>query len=273
MLNCNNRINDELRNINYWMKVNELSLNVKKSKFMVFHNIGKKVDLPDVFMDDTRIEAVNSFNFLGLTLDHHINWTDHLTKISNKISQAVGILNKLKYFLPTHIKLMIYNSLILPHINFGILNWGFKLNRIEKLQKKALRWITCSNYNAHTDPLFKELKVLKVKDIFTQMKLKCYHKFTNKNLPNKLLSLPFKSRQEIHSYSTRGSGELFVNRVNTTRAKQSLKYDIPVVVNNTPKNITDKFHTHSLQGFGNYIKNEFLKSYQSVCSILNCYVC
>ena len=73
----------------------------------------------------------------------------------------------------------IYNSLILSHINYGILLWGSKSAKLDKLQKKAIRILSCSKYNAHTDPLFKKthLKVLKISDIFTFSKLKFYYKY------------------------------------------------------------------------------------------------
>ncbi len=47
-------------------------------------------------IDDISIERVAEFNFLGLTLDEHLTWKCHLNKISNKISQCIGILNRLK---------------------------------------------------------------------------------------------------------------------------------------------------------------------------------
>ena len=69
-----------------------------------------------------------------------------------------------------------YNSIILPHINYGILAWGYQTQRIFILQKKAIRIITLSKYNAHTAPIYKELKLLKVSDIYKLQKLKFYHK-------------------------------------------------------------------------------------------------
>ncbi len=88
-----------------------------------------------------QIERVYEFNFLGLTINEHLNWRDHIDKISNKISKTIGILNKLKHFLPKQAKLHIYNSLILSHLNFGILAWGYHCNRIYKLQKKILYYL------------------------------------------------------------------------------------------------------------------------------------
>ncbi len=77
----------------------------------------------------------------------------------------MDILNKLKYFLNLNVKVLIYNSLILSHLNFCILAWGYKCDRIIKVQKKIVRILSLSKYNAHTDPLFKTHKLLKVQDI------------------------------------------------------------------------------------------------------------
>ena len=57
--------------------------------------------------------------------------------------------------------------------------------------KSYKRKSTCSKYNAHTEPLFKELKLLKIKDIFTLAKLKFAHKFINNKLRDKLMGIPF----------------------------------------------------------------------------------
>ena len=117
-------INEELAKIDEWLKLNKLSLNVKKSKFMLFH-------MP-----------------------------------CNKISRTVGLINRLKNYIPENALLTIYNTLIIPHLNYGILTWGFISNRIMKIQKKAVRSITLSKYNAHTEPIFKTLKLLKINVIF-----------------------------------------------------------------------------------------------------------
>ena len=87
-------------------------------------------------IDNTVIECVDSFNFLGIYLDKYMNWKRHTDYIASKISKSIGILNRLKHILPTEIKIMIYNSLILSHINYGILMWGYHSDRLYKLQKK-----------------------------------------------------------------------------------------------------------------------------------------
>ncbi len=92
----------------------------------------------------------------------------------------------LKHFLPLKTKVLIYNSLIVLYINYGLLIWGFACDKIVKLQKKAIKIISVSKYNAHTDAIFKQLYLLKVSDIFKLQKLKFYYKLRNRQLPHYL---------------------------------------------------------------------------------------
>ena len=85
-------------------------------------------------------------------MDEHLNWKSHFEQISNNCSKTIGVLNKLKYFLPLTVKLILHNSLILPHLNYGIMICWYKCDRINKLQKKAIRIVSLSKYNAHTEP-------------------------------------------------------------------------------------------------------------------------
>ena len=140
-------INLELRKIYDW-----LCVNVAKTKYMIFHYKQREIShiIPDLEINNHKIERVNEFNFLGTIFDENLNWNQHIQKISNTISRTLELLNRLKHTLPLSALKLLYNSLILPHLQYGILTWGFNHNRLFKLQKRAMRIITCSKYNAHT---------------------------------------------------------------------------------------------------------------------------
>ena len=179
-------ISNELNKIYLWLNANRLSLNFEKKKYMIFQRQHKKARTLslDIKINDYSVEQVEEFDFLGLTINSNLNWTSHINKISTKISRAIGIINKLKHFLPLHTLKTIYNTLVSPHIYFCITAWGFNLKRILKLQKKAIRVISLSKYNSHTDPLFKQLSILRVDHIFQCQCLKLYHKITNNKAPS-----------------------------------------------------------------------------------------
>ena len=219
-------INSELNKIADWLVVNKLSLNVQKTKFMIFHYRQRVItenDIPCLVINNTLIERVTEFNFLGLTVNEYMNWNSHVQKIANKISRTLGVMNRLKRYLPISAMKLMYDSLILSHLQFGITNWGFEWDRISKLQKRALRIMTNSRYNAHTEPLLKQLHLLNVKDIFDVQCMKFWYKFVNKKLPNYFRDM-FKYNHEVHNIGTRSHDRLHLYPTRTSVTSWDIIY-------------------------------------------------
>ena len=240
---------------------------------MIFHTVNKRIPKLTLEIENTTIEQVSEFNFLGITLDEHVKWNKHIDKIANKISRNIGIINSMKHFLPIGTKTLIYNSLIVSHINYGLMLWGYSCGRIEKLQKKVVRIISLSKYNAHTEPILKHLKLLKISDILKLQTLKLYYKFKHELLPTRLMNLPFLHNYEVHTHNTRGRAKIHLPKPAHVFATKSVRYNLPIVVNNTTSEILDKIETHSLLGFAGYIKHQYLNSYEDTCTLVHCYVC
>ena len=152
---------------------------------MIFHHTPRNIKnmIPQLNLNEVIIKRVIDFNFLGLTIDQHLTWNGHVQKISNKISRSLGIMCKLKQFLPQNILRFLYKSLILPHLQYCVLSRGFKSDRLFKLQKRAVRIIACSKYNVHTEPLLKSLNLLKIEDIMKTKALKLYYRHKRNELP------------------------------------------------------------------------------------------
>ena len=119
----------ELNKVTDWLKINKLSLKVNKTKAMVFHMPQKKVINGTII-----VEFVDNFVFLGIQINKHLNWNHHNTDVANKIVKTVGILNILKRDLPLNVLRIMYNSLILPHLNYGILLWGHQAKQTKQRQ-------------------------------------------------------------------------------------------------------------------------------------------
>ena len=136
---------------------------------MLFYTPGRNLQIPNPDINNIKLECFDSLNLSGIILDKHLTWKKHIHLIANKISRTVGIINRLKNYIPENALLTIYNTLIIPHLNYGILTRGFNSDRILKIQKKAVRSITLSKYNAHTEPIFKTLKLLKINFIFKML--------------------------------------------------------------------------------------------------------
>ncbi len=144
--------------------------------------------------------------------------------------------------------MIIYNSLILFHLNYCILVWGYRCERITKLQKRIVRILSLSKYNSHTDPIFKTLKLLKVYDIIKLQELKFYYKYENNLLPHYLQCLPF--QLNTNSHRTRSQNK-------NVQWRSLIKFIVIVYK----------------QGLTGYVKQSLLQFYQQSCTILNCYIC
>lgn len=268
------QINSELQKIFDWLSLNKLSLNVKKTKMMVFHNRQRNIKnmIPKLTIDGIPIEYVRNFNFLGIVLDEHMTWNPHTNKVACTIARTIGTLKRLKRFLPQSILKTLYNSLILPHLSYGILTWGTKSSRLVKLQKYAVRTITNSKYNAHTEPIFKKLKLLKIQDLYKSSALKFYFKYKNDMVPSyfkEMFTVPYHS----HNYGTRNRDQARLQQSKTALTETSLRFYIPRLILSIPNNILDKINTHSLHGFSTYVKRYLIDLYQSQCFLQNCYIC
>jgi hypothetical protein len=268
-----NNLNNELINVSEWLKLNKLSLNINKTKCMLFHHANKVISRPVLKIDDTELEYVDNFCFLGIILDVNLSWKGHVDSISKKLAKIIGIMTKLKHFLPQPTLKIMYDSLIGSHLNYGIKCWGFNCKSLEKLQKKAVQVIANSKYNAHSEPLFKKLGILSIKDILKKKMYKFYFKLSNLNLPNYFMDSTWVVAQcQTHNYNTRNNNYK-VPRIHHKFAENCLRYRLPILLNEGVVCITDKVNTHSESGFSIYIKKYLLSLYKLQCEIENCYIC
>ena len=226
----------------------------------------------DLQITGVRLERTTEFDFLGLIINEKLSWNAHLNKISNKIARIIGIIKRLHYFLPKCTLLLIYNSLFLPHANYSILAWGFACDRILKLQKSAIRLISSAQYNAHTDPLFKTLKILKVTDLFKLKSLKFFFRYSKNELPGYFDNM-FTSIPSTHNYPTRYRDVPRYAIPRHASTEKCIRHSITKLIQNSPMTVTSKIHTHSYSGFSQYVKNFYISQYSETCSIPNCFAC
>ena len=196
--------------------------------------------------------------------------------------------------MPTHILTIIYNSLFLSHISYGITSWGFNMcTRISKLQKKVIRFLTNSKFNSHTAPLFKQLGLLKAADIFKLACFKLLYKYENSKLPSyfngmfvlqhdnvvirprRIHRTPqrFNSTEAILPYNNVCNFK--IKHTNSKFCRLCIRYKIPELIkdNYLPKIVLEKMDTHSYAGFTKYAKTYTISKYKTTCKIRNCYVC
>ena len=135
------RMNAELIKVMDWINANKLSLNIEKTKCMVFHTKGRDVSSHvDVTICNKIINRVSYVKFLGVTIDSTLSWSQHVRITKTKIAKGIGMLVKAKKFLCKSTLIAIYNSFLYPHLLYGIEVWGRAsrcyIDSLFKMQKR-----------------------------------------------------------------------------------------------------------------------------------------
>ena len=219
-------------------------------------------ELPsNIVFNNTPLERVSNIKFLGITVDDKLSWKSHIANICITISRNIGVINRLKYFLPSSSLLTLYSSLILPYLNYGILAWGNSnktlLDKCLVLQKKALRIIFNTPARSHTNHLFLKNKILKIKDLYSFQLGQFMYNYNNNSLPSAFDSM-FPKNQSFHNYPTRRSNEFHLPLLRTLLAQNTFIYTGPQYWNSLNNEIRG---ARSLSTFKNKLKKMILQSY------------
>ena len=113
----------------------------------------------------------------------------------------------------------------------GVLVGGYECHRLEKIQKRIIR---ISKHYAHTEPLFKALGLLKLKDMLYLSTLKFCYRYLHDNLPAYFYSFQITTQGSHHYYNTRHSDQIHVDRTRTLYADKRVRIYLPKMVNSIP---------------------------------------
>ena len=261
-----NVLNIEISKVSHWFLCNKLSLNISKTNFIRFkpHNsLNVNPTNYNICINGHPIVEKRSTKFLGITIDSNLSWSEHLHHVHISVSRGIGVLYRLKNLISQKSLTILYNALVLPYITYCNIVWGncgsTKTNSILILQKRALRLITNSHYRSHSDPLFSQLKTLKIHDIHTFQTAIFMYKYSRNQLPSVFDNFCIPN-SNIHSYPTRRSSDYHLENPRIVLAQKSLKHHGPDVWNSLP-DIIKQCDTISL--FKKHLKDSILSQYLS----------
>ena len=217
-----------------------------------FHQSPKSIIYPTITINGVEIEKVNNFNCLGLLINKNLKWNSQVNYIPSKNSRSLGLCMILRHSLPNDILLSLYNSLNSPYMTYCLLAWGDPHNKVSLLLKTVLRIFTFSKVFAPSEPIIKQLSLIKIEDTVKMQQVKFYYRYSNDNLPFYFLTLIL-----IKKYYTINQ-DLYIDFLikNEFETKCSA-YRIVTTINNCPHIIKDKLCTHSLTGLMIYMKRVF----------------
>ena len=220
-------VNKELAKVSDWLIASKLTLNIKKSNFAVFRPRQKKLTLqPTIKLFDNNsqrlvnLDCKNYAKYLGVLIDDHLSWKYHIDHIATKISKTVGIIARLRHFIPFSILTNLYRSLILPYLSYGIVAWGraakshIHVSKLLILQKRALRLMYFADKQQHAIPIFLDSNFLPIQMIYFEKTASLMHGVSNRIAPVLIMKL-FTKTEDVHSYNTRSAftAEIFMSNI------------------------------------------------------------
>jgi hypothetical protein len=276
-------VNYELKSVVTWLRLNKLSLNAGKTELIFFRSNHRPLnyDKISIKLNGLKLVPVEFIKYLGMYIDHHLNWNTHIDELCKKLSRANGIISKLRYNAPIDICKRVYYAIFFSHLINGCNLWSLtprnkNISRIERLQKKCVRIMTFAPFNAHTNPIFQELELLKVQDVINCQQLRLVYDYHGNSLPEDLMTL-FQLSSDVQTTN------LTLNSVNnnllylppfktTTYGKKSIKYQCPKLWNHTFKNGSIKINSDPTKdvhistiktnkNFNKTLKQHYLYSY------------
>ena len=230
-----------------------ITLNEKKSKFMLIggHQRLKCCSGVSIGINGTMLEWVDTFKYLGITINQKMTWNDHIESLVSKANQRIGLLRRVKHLLPRHVRVTLYNALILPILDYADIVWGDKdnimlMNMLQIVQNKAAKTILdLPMYSSSTEALSTlEFKPLRERRFYHRCLL--VYKIKNEQID---YQFDFVLNSDVHQYNTRRKNDYHLQRVKTNLGKQTFSYlslndfnTLPTAVKETNSLSTFKLH-------------------------------
>ena len=198
-------VNKELADNAKWLKINKLSLNIKKRQFIIFTRRKIAPIKVDIKIDNQSITETIISKSLGTYIDNNLNWKSHISYFAGKIARGIGIITKARKYFSSECMISLHHPFIYPYLIYCNHIWGntykSSLLKLQVLQNKAV-WIVTGSYPwTNTELLYKSNGLLNLHGINNCLTGKFMFNVYHRNVPH-IFEGFFTQNQEIHDHNT-----------------------------------------------------------------------
>jgi hypothetical protein len=213
----------------------------------------------EIYYEGSTLEQVSCAKLLGIYIDSNLMWNEQYNYVCKKTSQKIGVLKKLRPIVDDYIMKTVYNSIVLPHMEYACIIWGRcsnqnNVNRVCKLQKRAARIILrCRVREVSSIELYRRMRWMPFNERVTFKRCILMYKVMNDMVPAYLQCF----RPVSHRHNTRSSarGQLYCNKASLKYYTRSFRYEGARLWNDLDYDVQ---HTNSVHQFkSKYVKNYF----------------
>ncbi|XP_072046972.1 uncharacterized protein [Amphiura filiformis] len=151
-----------------WFKSNKLTLNIKKTKIMLFGSSQKLSKFKDISLTygNESIEIVNKYKYLGVVFDPNLSWSEHVNYMSSNVSKRIGVIGRVKNYLPPSTVNMLAKALVFPHFDYCSSVWNnfnaYHHHELQVLQNKLARMLLHADIRTPIDQMMEDLNWVKL---------------------------------------------------------------------------------------------------------------
>lgn len=191
-----------LRRVTAWLDKNLLSLNISKTKAILFRISNKSapkikysIKLHNCKPEEESscscpvIEEVNHVKYLGIYIDNKLSWGKQIDCVSGRVRKMMIIFKRLKHVADDKIKKIVYTSICQSVLQYGIVVWGAavktKLIKVERAQRALLKVAYNKTFRYPTDLLYQDCKHPRVRQLFIIATILRFHKTALKTNSNR----------------------------------------------------------------------------------------
>ena len=262
--NLNKTANAEVKKIENWLSSNKLTLNHDKTNFMLFTPRKKFLHNFALNMHNKSVNKTSVAKYLGILVNDNLKWNDHIKYLCKKVSQICGLFCYLRHYVRQNTLLKLHNSFVRSHLLYGILTWGSTNNTVlhplQVLQNKIVRIISNvkTNERITNNSLYKQLKILKIKDMYELEVFKFMHQHQHNKLPN-LCNFYFTPTASIHNYNTRSTSHnnLYLSSINSNAAKNAIQFNGVQIWNS----LSPEWKNFPFYKFKRFMKDHLISKY------------
>ena len=139
-----NMANSNLDNVQEWLIANKLSLNVAKTKYIVFHTPHSREPPSDASLRirNKAITKSTSVKFPAIGIQEHLCWKEHMGCIIQKVRACIAAVRRVKNYLDINALLLLYHTLVMSHISYCISAWCYgNKTMVNTIQRQANQFI------------------------------------------------------------------------------------------------------------------------------------
>ena len=235
-------------------------LNIKKTKLMLFGTNQSLCKFKDISLiyEGVMIERVEKFKYLGVLFDPQLSWDDHVNYLSSNISKRIGVISRVKYYLPSKTVNMLAQALAFPHFDYCSSVWSnislYHINELQIVQNTLERSLLSADIRTPVNKMMKDLNWDKLTCRWEQQLLiqafKCL-----KQIAPVYISSNFIFTSSTHSKCTRSQSQnsLVVPIWKTISGKRTFHYRASVLWNSLPPKLRVNLDVMSVNEFKNAI--------------------